>query len=130
MRELRSSGLGISRVYGNDLGCPILVVVGEIDLSNVDQFAAAIWQVLDQHDRVEVDLRETTFIDSTALAVLMAAHHRLGRNREAIVLRNPRPIVLRALDVTGVAQLVAVRSDGNEQAQRPLLTDVSEGASR
>jgi stage II sporulation protein AA (anti-sigma F factor antagonist) len=62
--------------------------------------------------RIELDLRETTFMDSTGLAVLVAAHQQLGQAREAILLREPPPMIRTLLDVSGVAELVDIRPDG------------------
>lgn len=88
---------------------PTVVVHGEIDLSNVDQFAAAVDAALGTGSSLELDLENTTFMDSTGLEVLVAAHIRLGQIPEAIVLRDPSPALRRLLQVSGVDRLVTVR---------------------
>ena len=70
-------------------------VAVEVDLSTAEEFRMALERVLDGHDRIEIDLHETTFMDSTGLAVLVGAHRRLGHDRAALVLRDPSPMILR-----------------------------------
>lgn len=91
---------------------PVVVVAGEIDLSNAAEFRLVVEQAVEDHDRLVIDLRETSFMDSTGLAVLLAAHRRLGRKREALVIRDPAPIVSKLLDVSGFGQLVDIRTGG------------------
>ena len=91
---------------------PVITIIGEVDLSTAAQVRAEVERALDGHDRIEFDLRDTTFMDSTGLAVFVAAYRRLGQNREAVVLREPRPTILKLLEISGVGQFVDVRTDG------------------
>lgn len=109
----------LSVTFSGDPGHPVVVVAGEIDLSTADQLRSALDAVLADSDRVEIDLSGTTFMDSTGLAVLIAAFRRLGESREALVLRDPSRAVIRLLEVSGVGQLVDVRGVGTEALQRP-----------
>jgi hypothetical protein len=62
--------------------------------------------------RIELYHRETTIKDTTGLAEHEAAHQQLGQPREAILLREPPPMIRTLLDVSGVAELVDIRPDG------------------
>jgi anti-anti-sigma factor len=86
----------------------VVVVRGEIDLASVPAFSAVIDEALSETSRLVVDFSETTFLDSTGLSVLVAAHRRLEQDRRAIVLRVPSDIVRRALMVSGVDDLVTI----------------------
>jgi len=97
-------------------GAAVVVVRGEVDLATAARFRAALDAVVDGCGRVEVDLRETTFMDSTGLAALLAAHRRLGQAREAVVIHDPSPSVRLVLDISGVTALVDVRTDGARPA--------------
>ena len=59
--------------------------------------------------RVEVDLRETSFMDSAGLAVLVDAYRRLDEVDEMLLVRDPQPAVRRVLAVSGVDALIDVR---------------------
>jgi anti-anti-sigma factor len=107
MPDDRISGF-IAEVSHND-GHAVVSVRGEIDLATADAFRAALSDAIDGSPRVEVDLRETTFMDCSGLAALVAAH----RAHEALVVRNARPTILKIFDVAGVGALLDGRSDGD-----------------
>ena len=106
--------LSVRRRHNGDR--PVLVVRGQIDLSTADIFRVAVEDVLRDQHRFELDLSNTTFMDSTALAVLIEAHRRLGQARESIVVRHPNPVIRRLLDVSGLADLLDVRTDDHPLA--------------
>ena len=88
-----------------------LHVAGELDLSTAPRLRAQIDRVLqDGSDAVVVDLSHVTFIDSVALAVLVAAHARLApAGRLAVVARTP--FVQLVLEATGLDGVLDVFSD-------------------
>jgi anti-sigma B factor antagonist len=96
-----------ARVVQADDG-PRVVVSGEVDMSTADQ----LWQVVEAAcegaDSLFVDLGDTTFMDSSGLAVLVRAHHRLGERRGAIVVRAIEPTIRRLFEVTGLDDVLAV----------------------
>ncbi len=90
-------------------GCTVLVVRGDIDLESAPEFMAAVESAVNGTSRLALDFRAVGFMDSTGLAVLVAAHKRLGRAREAVVLIDPTPTIRRLLHITGIDALVDVR---------------------
>jgi ABC-type transporter Mla MlaB component len=64
----------------------------------------------DADERLVVDLTGTTFIDSSGLAVLVRAHHRLGRRPGAVVVHASDPDVRRVFRLSGVDSLITVTS--------------------
>lgn len=95
---------------------PVVILKGEVDLSTVGPFTAALDTAIARCDGagggIELDLRETTFMGSTGLTALIAAHQRLGQVPEAIVLRDPSPAVRRLLDLAGLEDLFTLRETG------------------
>jgi anti-sigma B factor antagonist len=87
---------------------PTVAVRGFVDLSTAPALAAAIDAAICAGPRIELDLRETTFMDSAGLVVLRDAHVRLGQVREAIVLVDPSPEVRRILELAGLADLFRI----------------------
>ena len=93
-------------------GAAVVVVRGEIDLATAPAFRAALDDAVNSSGRVEVDLRDTTFMDSTGLAALLAVHTRLGQAHKGLVIHDPSPAVRLVLNISGVAPLLDVRTDG------------------
>jgi anti-sigma B factor antagonist len=118
VRSSHPSESGPSFVIGFDGDRPVLAVAGEIDISTADEFRLAVDCVIEVHGRIDIDLRQTTFMDSTSLGVLVDAHHRLGQNHEAVVIRDPSPTVTRVLEITGLDRIVDVRVDGSRHSRR------------
>jgi anti-anti-sigma factor len=81
-------------------GTRIVSVSGELDLYTAPDFERALQLDRVVGGRVVVDLRECTFIDSTALGILVAADRRSGGNGLLIVASSME--VLRAFEVSGL----------------------------
>jgi anti-anti-sigma factor len=75
-------------------GLAKIALVGELDLSSVDGFAAALGEVeAERPDVLELDLRGLTFMDSTGIAQLFAANRRAReQGRRIVILKGPGPI--------------------------------------
>jgi anti-sigma B factor antagonist len=91
------------RVIAND-ATPTLALSGELDLANAETFAAELERVEgDAPTMITVDMQELEFIDSTGIAVLVAAHRRLNDGGLRIrLVRSRASAVRRVLDVTGL----------------------------
>jgi anti-sigma B factor antagonist len=86
----------------------VISVKGELDLSTAPRLK---WMLLDAlqdgRDRLVLDLSETTFMDSTALGVLVVVNRRLGANaRMAIVCVQSG--VLRIFELSGMDGAFAI----------------------
>ena len=85
---------------------------GELDLATAPKLSEAVATVLDPRPRsLALDLRELTFVDSTGLNVLVAAHRRAQADGCAFVVLARRGAVLRAIQVTGMDRLFEVEVD-------------------
>ncbi len=103
--ESKSSGQEGAEVsvdfWREDPGILVVRVTGEVDMSN----AAHVQEVVDQAadpevERLIFDLEALEFIDSSGLAVLLAAAQKVP----SVQLRNPSPIVRRVIEVTGLSE--------------------------
>lgn len=81
------------------IGPDAVAVVGEIDASTADEFAAAVGS-LGPH--VTIDCGECDFIDSAGLTVLLALRTRVNREGGSVRLVNPSPAVRRLIEVSGL----------------------------
>lgn len=103
-REVRDGMLSMS-VDWTDFEVTV-VATGEMDMANASTLAAELERVESEGaDSITIDLSELEFIDSTGIAVLVAAHQRL--NSDATRLRlvpSQASGVQRVMDVTGLAK--------------------------
>jgi anti-sigma B factor antagonist len=89
-------------------GTIIVAVAGELDLYRAPTLAEALDAA--SGTAVVVDLQDVTFLDSTALGVLIKQHRRLReKGAELIVLAGERTPTT-PFEVTGVDQLLTLRT--------------------
>lgn len=69
---------------------------------------ATVEQAMARSDRLVIDLTQTTFIDSTGLAVIIRAHRHRGETSEPMVIRSPSAAARKLLSISGVEQLVTI----------------------
>jgi anti-sigma B factor antagonist len=85
-------------------GAVIVSLAGELDLYNAEQVRSALLEACAGESTVlVVDLGEVTFIDSTALGVLIEARSRMA-DRKGFRLAAPGLETRRALEVSGLDQ--------------------------
>jgi anti-sigma B factor antagonist len=86
-------------------GSRVVSLCGELDLANASTAEAALDASLqDDETPVVIDMSKLEFIDSTGIALLVAA---LGHNGEEARVRfvpSPAPAVTRVLELTGLAE--------------------------
>ena len=84
-----------------DLG--ILTVRGELDISTSGLLQRELDDLLDTEiPRVEVDLSGVSFMDSSALGVLLAVHERAGQRGLHLALASPSSACLKVIGITGL----------------------------
>ncbi len=93
-------------------GHAVVTVAGEIDPATAGQFWRGIESALTQSDRLIIDLRDTSFIDSTGIEVLIKAYQRVGQIPEALVVQ-PSDTAHRVLTVTGLDRIFDI--DGTDR---------------
>lgn len=99
-----SSGGHESAVTGIDRrdGAIVVVLAGELDLYNAEEVRSALLEAVAEGPALlVVDLGEVTFVDSTALGVLVDIHRRMG-GRDKFHLAAPGLETRRALEVSGL----------------------------
>jgi anti-anti-sigma factor len=89
----------------------VVALVGEHDAYSSGRLENELAVLLDEGQRVVVDLRDTTFVDSTTLSVLLSARHQAERASLGFVLVLPEgdyTQVHRILDLTGLGSGFAI----------------------
>jgi anti-sigma B factor antagonist len=98
-----SAPRGSAEITSDEGGIPIIKLVGEIDLSNVDSVRATIEPtVSNAPERVVFDLSRLDFLDSSGIALLLFAAATCG----SVQLRHPSDIVRRIVEVTGLTDVL------------------------
>lgn len=92
-------------------GVSILVVDGEIDLSNADELEQGL-RAAAGAQRLIVDLTLCTYIDSSGLNALVRATH--GSGHQGAVAVVARPETRRILEIAGLEELFEVYASRDE----------------
>lgn len=96
----------------------IIELRGELDLANADALEVELNHALgDGACEIVVDMGELTFIDSTGIALLVAALGRGGADGRLRFVPSQAPAVTRVLKLTGIEErLPLVEASANEEA--------------
>jgi anti-sigma B factor antagonist len=87
----------------HDTTGPLVIASGQLDLAVND----ALRDVLAGLDgTVTIDLSEVTFIDSSAIGVLVGAQTRLTDAGGGLRLRNPQDLPRRVLEIVGFGEWI------------------------
>ena len=90
----------------------VILVSGEVDVSNADELRSALDGCLgsDVTD-VTVDLAGVPYIDSTGIGVLVGAAHRAAEKGVRLEVARPQRNVARVLGLLGVSSELNIRED-------------------
>jgi len=98
----------------------VLAVRGEIDLFTAPELKQVLAESIEAgRIRIIVDLTETTFLDSTALGVLIGAVKRLRSRDGALALVNIDENIAKTFEITGLDQIFTIL-DTREEAVRSI----------
>jgi anti-sigma B factor antagonist len=91
-------------------GVGVVVLTGEVDIYTAPRFKEAMLELLDAGvGKLVVDLSAVTFIDSTALGVLIGGLRRVHDAGGVMALVVATPAVQRVLTITGLDRVFDVR---------------------
>lgn len=98
------------RLEDTEDGILIAVLVGEIDLSNVDEVRALIFDRVSQETgAVVLDLTDTTYLDSTGVRLLFELTQRLhARRRQLRIVVTDEALVRRVILLTKLDDQVPI----------------------
>ncbi|BBH67583.1 hypothetical protein ACTI_42680 [Actinoplanes sp. OR16] len=82
----------------------VLAPEGDLDVANAAVLRQVLQQALDSGDctRLDVDMSAVTFLDSSALGVLVAARRAAAAKDVTLRIREPGPMVRMVLEVTNL----------------------------
>ncbi|MEV6599921.1 STAS domain-containing protein [Actinoplanes sp. NPDC051346] len=81
---------------------------GDVDVDNAAVLRQVLHQVVDRRDcaRLDVDMSAVTFLDSSGLGMLVAAHRAANARGITLTVRKPGPMVRMVLEVTNLHQVL------------------------
>src|SRR5436853_6142574 len=96
----------------------VLAVRGEIDLFTAPELKQVLAESIEMgRIRIVVDLTETTFLDSTALGVLIGAVKRLRSRDGVLTIVNTDANIAKTFEITGLDQIFTIRPTRDEAVE-------------
>ena len=93
----------------------VVAVAGEIDLFTAPELKSVLGEAVEAgRSRIVVDLTDTTFLDSTALGVLIGAVKRLRARDGVLTIVNTDPNIAKTFEITGLDQIFTIRPTRDE----------------
>jgi anti-sigma B factor antagonist len=90
----------------------VVAVRGEIDLFTAPELKQKLTDAIEGgKTRIVVDLSDTTFLDSTALGVLIGAVKRLRSRDGALVIVNVDQNIAKTFEITGLDQIFTILAE-------------------
>jgi anti-anti-sigma factor len=86
----------------------VIQLVGEADVSTRGMAEVFDAEVAKRPRLVVVDISGLSFIDSSALSIIMRAHRALHRDGGTLALVSPSPAVARTLQLIDIARAIPV----------------------
>ena len=86
-------------------------IVGELDADNCAQLSQALLTDRRPTRGLDIDLRGTTFIDSSAISALLGIHSELHGDETPVRIINPSAAVRRVLEITGLIEIFSVEGE-------------------
>ena len=99
---------------GKDGPCTVIQLAGEADVSTRAMAEVFDAEVARRPRLLVVDLAGLSFIDSSALAVIMRTHRALREDGGQLALVSPSPAVARILQLIDIAHTIPVYSNLKE----------------
>jgi anti-anti-sigma factor len=90
-------------------GTTVLVLAGDVDIHTAPQVSERLDQLCDGGcASVVVDLAGVTFLDSSALSALLAAHRNFAQAGRTLRLAAPRPHVQKVFRITRLLDVIPI----------------------
>ncbi|MHB8681541.1 MAG: STAS domain-containing protein [Acidimicrobiales bacterium] len=90
-------------------GVPVLAVRGEVDVSTAPELRERLLALAEQGKSLAVvDLTEVSFVDSTALGVLVSGVKRLRNSGGDLRLVVTQPHISKVFEITGLTEVFAI----------------------
>ena len=107
-----------------DHGLCTVVPRGRIDSRTSEEFGTAVNEAMEKAQNILLDLRETEYISSSGLRVLLSAKKKLG-NHGTLTLTGVNDTIMEVLDMTGFTDMLdIVRADIDASGIKVIFFDI------
>ncbi len=112
---------------GSVAGHHVIAASGEIDLFTAPELKKVLTDAIDSGElRIAIDLSEVSFLDSTALGVLIGAVKRLRSRGGALAIVNTDSSIAKTFEITGLDQIFTIV--GSREEALSGLDDAIDGS--
>lgn len=101
--------MAITSTLSSDQSLLTIYIEGRFDFSSHQDFRAAYENLDKQPERYRVDMQETSYLDSSALGMLLLLRDYAGGDKADIEIRNCSPDVKKILTISNFEQLFDIR---------------------
>jgi anti-anti-sigma factor len=98
-------------VTESDGDVEVLTVHGELDLSTAPELREPLERAIEGDRSILIDFTNCGFIDSTGVALIVEAWHRLEREQRRLALCCPNSQVRRVLEITGIESSISMHRE-------------------
>jgi anti-sigma B factor antagonist len=103
---------------GSEAGHHVIAARGEIDLFTAPELKQVLTDAIEGGERrIAIDLSEVSFLDSTALGVLIGAVKRLRSRDGVLTIVNTDPNIAKTFEITGLDQIFTIRPTRDEAVE-------------
>jgi anti-sigma B factor antagonist len=90
-------------------GSAAIVLAGDLDLDTVPELTRVLDPLIqDGPPDVVIESSGLSFLESSGVAALVVAQNKLCKRNRRLIVRAPRPNVLRILEITGLVEFLNV----------------------
>lgn len=89
-------------------GRTVLQLDGRFDFGSRKTFKEAVDRAVDAQNPVALDLGKVTFVDSSALGLLVICHQNLKNKNVPFYLVNPQTYVKQVLDLANIGKMIPI----------------------
>ena len=91
----------------------LIELAGKIDMANAESLGDRLCQALDlTRGGLVVDMTAVTFIDSSAMAMMLRVQHAASKQNSTVTWRAIQPLPAKALAVIGLDQVLVLERSG------------------
>jgi anti-sigma B factor antagonist len=104
--------LGLSVGVATEDGAATITLGGDLDVASAPELSLVLARVLgDGCTEIFLDLTALELMDSAAIDLIARALPVIKQHGAHLVLRSPRPLIRRVLDLSGVSSLVSANAE-------------------
>jgi len=116
--------LKIMKIFKDlDDGICLMSISGRIDSNYSGDLESSLNKAINEHSRIIMDLKDTEYISSSGVRVLLAGKKMLGEKNGEMILTSLQPVVRDVFEIAGLARLFLIKKNRedalSEMMRRP-----------